>query len=118
MIMTADGHLSKNTHIKSRTIAEKSSLCLSTFRQSIDAISGEGNPQNASIRGCLNDELDRLILWASNMNVFGHANESLDFRLRELPDVSQLFLDQVDIMACRLNQRTRPRPLSENNALT
>ena len=91
--------------ISSKTIARESSACLDGFRRSISALGKLHHAQAAAPRNCLDDELDRFMLWTSNIGVFADVNQSLDFRLQEIPDVVELFLKQLEIISCRLDQR-------------
>lgn len=90
---------------KLETIREISRQCLSLFTKKIEngAVLEE---QDASPQGNLIDELGRFRLWASNIGVFAQVHASLDFRLRELPDVIELFLTQLHNIRDRLDQRT------------
>lgn len=90
--------------VLSKTIAQESSVCLKGFRQCIDALGKLDHTQALGPRNCLDDELDRFILWASNIGVFADINQSLDFRLQDIPDVVDLFLKQLEIISYRLNQ--------------
>lgn len=92
------------------SIARESSACIVSFQHGIAAIGDQDLANAGNLGDYLRDELDRFNLWSSNVNVYGRANMSLDFRLREIPDVVALFLDQLGIIRCRLDQREKPTP--------
>lgn len=54
----------------------------------------------------LQDEFVRFKLWESNIGVFADVHASLDFRLREIPDVAELFVRQLATIEERLQQGT------------
>jgi hypothetical protein len=95
------------------TIRKASQRCLSLFLNLKNiriskSLSGPGT--NEQTYGTLQDELVRFKLWASNIGVFADVHVSLDFRLRDLPDITELFLRQLDTIEERLKQGTYHSP--------
>lgn len=87
------------------TIRKASGRCLRLFAQNIDNAESL-DEKNDLTRGTLQDEFVRFKLWGSNIGVFSDVHASLDFRLREIPDIAELFLRQLDTIEERLNQGT------------
>lgn len=89
------------------TIRKIASRCLHLFAQKIDSSrSLHGPDTNERTQSTLQDEFVRFKLWQSNIGVFADVQASLDFRLREIPDVSELFLRQLYTIEERLGQGT------------
>lgn len=90
----------------SDTIRKVASRCLHLFAQNIDDnsrfLEGPGASEQTQIT--LQDEFVRFKLWESNIGVFAEVHASLDFRLREIPDIAELFLRQLDTIENRLVQ--------------
>lgn len=87
------------------TIGKCSKRCLDLFLQSADAVWDLQHGDSSRVKNSFQDEFARFKLWASNIGVFADVHASLDFRVRELPDVAELFLRQLDTIECRLDQR-------------
>lgn len=87
-----------------KTIGECSKKCLLLFSKIDDIVWDLQYNDARRIQNTFQDELSRFKLWASNIGVFADVHASLDFRIRELPDVAELFLRQLDTIKCRLNQ--------------
>lgn len=87
------------------TIRKVSARCLGLFAQNIDHAESL-DVTNDLTQSTLQDEFVRFKLWGSNIGVFADVHTSLDFRLREIPDVAELFLRQLDTIEERLNQGT------------
>lgn len=90
------------------TIREASSRCLNLFVKNLNIESVEWilEETDENVQDNLHDELVRFKLWESNIGVFAHVHASLDFRLRDVPDVAELFLRQLDTIEQRLQQGT------------
>ncbi|RSL95734.1 hypothetical protein CEP52_011908 [Fusarium oligoseptatum] len=86
------------------TIGEHSKRCLELFTQNADAARDMQHGDASRVKNGLQDEFARFKLWTSNIGVFADVHASLDFRVRELPDVAELFLRQLDTIGCRLDQ--------------
>jgi hypothetical protein len=87
------------------TIRKVSNRCLRLFVESAgnsDFLHGPGTYDKTE--SALHNELMRFKLWASNIGVFADVHASLDFRLREAPDIAELFLRQLDTIEERLEQ--------------
>lgn len=84
------------------TIGECSKQCFDLFSQSVDATWHLEHDDASFIKNRLQDEFSRFQLWASNIGVFAAVHASLDFRVRGLPDVKELYLRQLDTIECRL----------------
>ncbi|KAK4156583.1 hypothetical protein C8A00DRAFT_12506, partial [Chaetomidium leptoderma] len=52
----------------------------------------------------LQDEYGRFNLWATTMAVFAPDQACLDFRLKDVPEASELFIKQLGILATRIEQ--------------
>ncbi len=52
----------------------------------------------------LQDEYGRFNLWTATMAVFAPDQACLDFRLKDVPEASQLFVKQIGILTTRLEQ--------------
>ncbi|CAI4213174.1 unnamed protein product [Parascedosporium putredinis] len=87
------------------TIGDRARRCLNLFIENKEAVKEQvlegGMPAEASLM----DELVRFRLWISNMNVLGDVQECLDFRIKEVPEVVELFTDHLNIIENRLEQR-------------
>ncbi|KAG8158584.1 hypothetical protein KVR01_011706 [Diaporthe batatas] len=85
------------------TIRKASSRCLDIFAHIMD--NENAHPATyETIRGSLEDEYGRFKLWGSNIGVFANVHASLDFRLREIPDIAEMFLRQLATLEERLEQ--------------
>lgn len=58
----------------------------------------------------LQDEYGRFNLWTATMAVFAPGQACLDFRLKDVPEASQLFVKQISILTTRLEQCACSRP--------
>lgn len=56
----------------------------------------------------MDDQLARFSLWASNMDVFGPLNVSLDYRLRFSPTVVEIIHQLLDVICDSLTSRKVP----------
>ncbi|PHH77789.1 hypothetical protein CDD82_3356 [Ophiocordyceps australis] len=74
------------------TIAEHARQCHSLFNKYI--IMAEMVPDPT----IMDDQLARFTLWASNMDVYGPANVSLDYRLRFSPTVVEIIHQLLDVI--------------------
>jgi hypothetical protein len=54
----------------------------------------------------LQDEYGRFNLWTATMAVFAPDQACLDFRLKDVPEASHLFIKQLGILATRIQQCT------------
>lgn len=80
-------------------IAERTACCLEMFQNLAFASDFE---YGASVSRGFRDQLDSFKLWASNIDVFAEVQLSLDFRVRELPDVKRLFMRHLRTIESRL----------------
>lgn len=85
------------------TIRKVSSRCIDLFVQNIESAKSLDRAKESS-QGTIQDEFVRFKLWESNIGVFADVHASLDFRLREIPDIAELFLRQLDTIEERLDQ--------------
>lgn len=86
----------------SNTIRSLSKECFYLFNQHCEALKNDGSEP---AKDGLQDEFARFKLWFYNTGVFAEVQLSLDFRLREMPDIRGLFLSHLDTIYCRLTQR-------------
>lgn len=87
------------------TIRKVASRCLHLFTQNMDNSKfSQGPDTREQTQSTLQDEFVRFKLWESNIGVFADVHASLDFRLREIPDIAELFLRQLDTVENRLVQ--------------
>ncbi|KAK7914364.1 hypothetical protein PG985_012067 [Apiospora marii] len=89
---------------KSSSISHSSKLCIASSRRCIQQLTKEDDTKG-SILTSLTSEESRFILWASNIVVFGDVQDSLDYHLRNVPDITELFLTQLATIDARLQQR-------------
>ncbi|KAI1085196.1 hypothetical protein F5B20DRAFT_575666 [Whalleya microplaca] len=98
---------------KLTTIGKRSKRCLDLFHHNIDT-SWDLKPSEANRMGnSLQDGLSRFKLWAFNIGVFADYQMSLDFRIRYLADVQELFSIQLDKIERRLCQLREGRTTSD-----
>jgi hypothetical protein len=88
------------------TIRERSKACFELFNQCSRAARVLEEDDADGVKDNLEDEFARFRLWLSNIGVFADVQLSLDFRVREIPDLRDMFLKQLVTVDCRLNQRT------------
>ncbi|ETR97405.1 hypothetical protein M419DRAFT_65740, partial [Trichoderma reesei RUT C-30] len=74
------------------TIAEHAAQCNSLFRKYMVL------PDIVPDPTIMDDQLARFTLWASNMDVFGPLNVSLDYRLRFSPTVVDIIHQLLDVI--------------------
>ena len=83
----------------SPTIAEHALQCMHVFRKVLGV---PGIVQDPTI---MDDQIARFTLWASNMDVFGPPNVSLDYRLRYSPTVVEIIHQLLDVLCDSLTSR-------------
>ncbi|KAI1742073.1 hypothetical protein F4680DRAFT_412793 [Xylaria scruposa] len=83
------------------TIAEHATHCSSLFHKCM-AI-----PDIVSDPTIMDDQLARFILWASNMDVYGALNVSLDYRLRFSPLIVDIIHQLLDVV-CDVLESLKP----------
>lgn len=81
------------------TIAEHALQCSRLFKKYMTASEIAPDPT------LLDDQLARFTLWASNMDVFGPPNVSLDYRLRYSPTVVDIIHQLLDVICNSLTSR-------------
>jgi hypothetical protein len=92
-----------------KTIGERSRLMLERFLRIAERPdSNLDNQPTAKL--ALEDEYIRFKLWAYNIGVFAEVQLSLDYRIRELPEVKDQFLGHLDTIESRLDQSALMRP--------
>lgn len=74
------------------TIADHATQCHSLFHKSMAV------PEIVPDPTILDDQLARFSLWASNMDVYGPPNVSLDYRLRFSPNAVDIIHQLLDII--------------------
>lgn len=85
-------------------IGECSQRCLELFLTCTAKIASLQPHDDSRVEKGLQDEFVRFKLWSANIGVFAVAQASLDFRVRELADVRELFLRELNTVECRLEQ--------------
>lgn len=80
------------------TIAEHALQCTELFRKHIATSDIVPDPT------IIDDQLARFTLWASNMDVFGPPNISLDFRLRYSPNIVDILHQLLDVICSSLKE--------------
>ncbi|KAI6778504.1 uncharacterized protein J7T54_005028 [Emericellopsis cladophorae] len=92
------------------TIAEHAAQCQSLFHKYM------AMPEMAPDPTIMDDQLARFSLWASNMDVYGPLNVSLDYRLRFSPTATDIIHQLLDIICDTLLSLKpiddRPPPIS------
>jgi len=81
------------------TVAEHATMCNRLFAEYTD------RPDIARDPTLMDDQLARFKLWASNMDVFGPSNISLDYRLRYSPTIVQIIHQLLDVICSSLDSR-------------
>lgn len=81
------------------TIAERTSLCTELFEKYMALSNLIPDPT------LIDDQLARFTLWASNMDVFGPAHVSLDYRLRYSPTVVEIIHQLLQVICNSLKSR-------------
>jgi hypothetical protein len=81
------------------TIAEHASQCNRLFMKYM------AMPEITLDLTLMDDQLARFRLWASNMDVFGPSNISLDYRLRYSPTVVGIIHQLLDVICNSLTSR-------------
>lgn len=74
------------------TIAEHATQCNSLFHRYMIM------PEIVPDPTVMDDQLARFTLWASNMDVYGPLNLSLDYRLRFSPTVVEIIHQLLDVI--------------------
>jgi hypothetical protein len=85
------------------TIGGRSRLLLEHFLRVAERPQPNLNDHSVA-KLALEDECIRFKLWAYNIGVFAEVQLSLDYRIRELPEVKDQFLDHLDTIESRLDQ--------------
>jgi hypothetical protein len=80
----------------SRIIASATRDCIVLF----DKMSEEN--------GWAQDQLTRFNIWANNIGVFASGHASLDYRLRDAPDILDIMMQQVGLLQANLEARMLP----------
>ena len=99
-------------------IKKQTQLCMGLFSagtealqyyrlQIVEAKQAFTNPLNENLLRTLEtvlfDEHARLSLWSSNIGVFAEVQFSLDFRIRDEPDLQQAFIGHLEIIEDQMN---------------
>lgn len=74
------------------TIAQHARQCSEAFQQYLDA------PKITHDPTIMDDQRARFTLWASNMDVFGPPNVSLDYLLRFSPTLVEIIHQLLDVV--------------------
>ena len=74
------------------TIAEHALQCDSLFQSRM------ASPDITPDPTVMDDQLARFTLWASNMDVYGPPNVSLDYRLRYSPTIVEIIHQLLDVI--------------------
>ncbi len=74
------------------TIAQHALQCSQAFQECM------ASPQTTHDPTIMDDQMARFTLWASNMDVFGPPNVSLDYRLRYSPTVVEIIHQLLDVI--------------------
>ena len=79
---------------KTRTTVNLSEECIVLFN-----LFSENQPQWSE------DQLARFKIWIANLGVFENGHASIDYRLRDHPDVLNLITQQLDVLKINLEKR-------------
>ncbi|KAF5676871.1 ankyrin repeat domain-containing protein [Fusarium denticulatum] len=90
--------------ISGPTIAEHALKCTELFHKNMALSNIVPDPT------IMDDQLARFTLWASNMDVFGPPNISLDFRLRYSPNIVDILHQLLDVIC---NSLMELKPIDE-----
>lgn len=83
------------------TLAARAERCILSFQTCIQA-QGEGS---SSYGESLYDQLARFNVFAGNIGVFASIRASLDYRLKDSPDVSGMVAAILDLLSNNLSRR-------------
>ncbi|KAK4553669.1 hypothetical protein LTR86_009167 [Recurvomyces mirabilis] len=83
-------------HSPGPTVAEHATKCSRLFADYM------ARPEIARDPTLIDDQMARFKLWASNMDVFGPSNVSLDYRLRYSPTVVRIIHQLLDVICSSL----------------
>ncbi|KAG6368270.1 hypothetical protein INS49_002473 [Diaporthe citri] len=86
-------------------IRKRSEICFQSFTEISHSaqVQRGGGTYDHVISGLI-DTFSRFRLWISNIGVFADDQLSLDYRVREVGEIKELFLGQLGIIECRLLQ--------------
>ncbi|KAE8371606.1 hypothetical protein BDV26DRAFT_286644 [Aspergillus bertholletiae] len=90
------------------TIAEHATQCNSLFHRYMVV------PEIVPDPTIMDDQLARFTLWASNMDVYGPLNVSLDYRLRFSPTVVEIIHQLLDVICDTLMSCNNVDPAEDN----
>ncbi|KAB8074428.1 hypothetical protein BDV29DRAFT_191002 [Aspergillus leporis] len=90
------------------TIAEHATQCNSLFHRYMIM------PEIVPDPTIMDDQLARFTLWASNMDVYGPLNVSLDYRLRFSPTVVEIIHQLLDVICDTLTSCNDVDPAEDN----
>lgn len=51
------------------------------------------------------DQLARFNVWATNLGVFATEHASVGYRLRDVPEISKLVMQQLEVLSANLSHR-------------
>ncbi|KAF4948001.1 hypothetical protein FGADI_9996 [Fusarium gaditjirri] len=99
------------------TIAEHALKCTELFQEKMVMPNLVPDPT------IMDDQLARFTLWASNMDVFGPPNISLDFRLRYSPNIVDILHQLLDVIYSSLMElkptvEPPPNPRRKNRRMS
>ena len=103
----------------STEILERAQTCIGLFHNVLSTISGrERLDPNAELAALIDDQLGRFNIWAGNIGVFANTYTSLDYRVRDIPQIKDLIVQQLDGLAKYLKHGTYLVATQYNQALT
>ena len=81
----------------SAEISDRAQMCAGLFHKILSAISGrERIDSDPELSAQIDDQLGRFSIWAGNIGVFAQATASLDYRVRDIPQIKDLIVQQLD----------------------
>lgn len=91
------------------TIVEYSQTCMVLFDKLLLSIDGISRPDpDTELSAQADDQLGRFSIWAGNIGVFATANASLDYRVRDTPQIKDLIIQQLNGLAKFLQRSMCP----------
>ncbi len=87
------------------TILDRAQTRTALFDSLLTSIDGKDrSDRRAEFSAQVDDQSGRFSIWAGNIGVFATANASIDYRVRDTPQVKNLIIQQLDSLAVFLQR--------------
>lgn len=95
------------------TILDHAQTCMVLFDDLLSTINGKSRPDpDAELSAQADDQAGRFSIWAGNIGVFATVNASLDYRVRDTPQIKGLIIPQLGGLAKFLQRSMYPIAIS------